>query len=210
MASSKKKTESAGEANLPADIFAVTGYSDLVQMTVRWQSAKHRAGTHSTLGRSDMKGGGKKPFGQKKTGNARAGTNISPLWRGGAIVFGPKPRCYEFRHNKTARGLALRAALSDRASTGDVVVMATAGAPKKTQDAVKLLESIGMDMSKKALLVLSDAEYQASGKMFKNIENLAVVNVAGVSVRGVVGNSKLILTKDSLNSLSSNLTGAAE
>jgi ribosomal protein L4 len=88
--------------------------------------------------------------------------------------------------------------------------MATAGAPKKTQDAVKLLESIGMDMSKKALLVLSDAEYQASGKMLLNIENLAVVNVAGVSVRGVVGNSKLILTKDSLNSLSSNLTGAAE
>lgn len=210
MASSKKKIESAGDINLPTEVFGVNGYADLVQMTVRWQSAKHRSGTHSTLGRSDMKGGGKKPYGQKKTGNARAGTNISPLWRGGAIVFGPKPRNYEFRHNKTARGLALKAALTDRANSGDVVVMASSGSPKKTQEAIKLLQSVGVDTSKKALLVLSDAEYQASAKMFSNIANIAVVNVAGVSVRGVVGNNKLILTKDSLNSLTSNLMGAAE
>ncbi len=210
MANAKKKSEGAGDASLPAEVFGVTGYADLVQMTVRWQSAKRRAGTHSTLGRSDMKGGGKKPFGQKKTGNARAGSNISPLWRGGAILFGPKPRDYEFRHNKTARSLALRAALSDRANSGDLIVMSECGSLKKTKDAVKALESIGVNSSTKSLLVLSDSEYQTVSAAFRNIANVSVVRVSGVSVRGVVGHSKLVMTKDSLNTLCSNLMGIVE
>ena len=210
MASSKKDVKTAGDASLPAEVFGVTGYSDLVQMTVRWQNAKMRSGTHSTLGRSDMKGGGAKPYGQKKTGNARAGSNVSPLWRGGAVVFGPKPRNYEFRHNKTARGLALRAALSDRAESGDLMVLAESGTPARTKDAVKLLESIGLDLTKTALLVLSDVEYAATAKYFRNISRLSVVPVGGVNVRSIVGNSKLILTKDSLDLLTTNLTGTAE
>ena len=134
-----------GTVELPDHIFGIEPNVAVMHQVVTAQLAAKRAGTHSTKTRSEVRGGGAKPWRQKGTGRARQGSIRAPQWRGGGVAHGPKPRDYSQRTPKKMVQLALRSALSDRASESKVVVVDdwAIDAPK-TKDAVKLLEAIGL------------------------------------------------------------------
>lgn len=193
-----------GIVELSPAVFQGTVKEELVHGAVRWQRAKRRAGTHDVLTRSEMKGGGKKPFKQKGTGNARAGSIISPLWVGGAVVHGPTPRSYEFRLSKKMRKSALQSALSSKAATGTFLVLeGISGATGKTKDAVAVLKALGVYGSK-VLLVLpneSSPERETFMRSVRNVKGVTALPVAGLNVYDLVNSANVVCTQDALTQL---------
>jgi large subunit ribosomal protein L4 len=200
-----------GSMPLSSGIFHTTVKHELVHGVVRWQRAKRRAGTHDVLTRSEMKGGGRKPYKQKGTGNARAGSIISPLWVGGAVVHGPTPRSYEFRLSKKVRKAALQSVLSAKASNGNFFVLeSVAGSTGKTKDAAATLKGLGVYGSK-VLVVLSNdktADNENFTKAVRNIEGITALPVGGVNVYDLVNCTNVVCTKDALAQLEARLSGA--
>jgi len=193
-----------GTVALTSSVFNTTIKTELVHGTVRWQRAKRRAGTHDVLTRSEIKGGKKKPFKQKGTGNARAGSSVSPLMVGGAVVHGPTPRSYEFRLSKKMRKGALASALS--AKTGEesfLVLESMDSATGKTRDAVKLLKSIGVEGEKVLVIIPNEASEQREkfARGLQNIEKVAVVPSAGVNVYDLVNSAKVLCVRAALSEL---------
>lgn len=199
-ASGKEK----GSVALTPAVFGATIKTELVHGTVRWQRAKRRAGTHDVLTRSEIKGGKKKPFKQKGTGNARAGSSVSPLMVGGAVVHGPTPRSYEFRLSKKVRQGALASALS--AKTADEGLMVLEGMEKatgKTKDGVALLKSIGL-AEKKVLVIVPNEASELREKFtlgLRNIKGVTVVPSAGVNVYDLINSSKVLCVRAALAEL---------
>ncbi len=148
------KGAEVGTIELDPAIFGAPILEDLVHQTVRWQRAKMRAGTHSTLTKGVMKGGNRKPRKQKGSGRARCGSNTSPLWVGGAVAHGPHPRSYEFRLSKRVRKQALASVLSDKVRTSRLIVLDQISNPSgKTKDFAKLLKDVGVTDSRVALVL---------------------------------------------------------
>ena len=155
-----------------------------------------RKGTHSTKSRGEVRGGGRKPWRQKGTGRARAGTSRSPLWRGGSIIFGPKPRDYSYRVNKKKVSLAMRSALSDKVSEDAMVVVdALSFEAPKTKEMIKVLEALGTE--KKTLLVLPEID-EVVIKSARNIAGVTPVTVAELNTYEILNNNTLVLTKDAV------------
>lgn len=193
-----------GTVALTSSVFNTTIKTELVHGTVRWQRAKRRAGTHDVLTRSEIKGGKKKPFKQKGTGNARAGSSVSPLMVGGAVVHGPTPRSYEFRLSKKMRKGALASALS--AKTGEesfLVLESMDSATGKTRDAVKLLKTIGVEGEKVLVIIPNEASEQREkfARGLQNIEKVSVVPSAGVNVYDLVNSAKVLCVRAALSEL---------
>ncbi|WP_026167532.1 50S ribosomal protein L4 [Desulfovibrio oxyclinae] len=160
-----------GAIELAPEIFEVEIRPEILQLVVRSQLAARRSGTHATKTRSTIRGGGRKPWRQKGTGRARAGTMRSPLWRGGATTFGPQPRDYSFKVNKKIRRLAMRMALSSRLGEEKLTVLNTIDLPEiKTKGFVEVVKSLGLE---KALIVVSEAD--------KNLV-LSARNVPGIKI----------------------------
>ncbi len=163
----------AGTVELPDHIFGIEPNVAVMHQVVTAQLAAKRAGTHSTKTRSEVRGGGAKPWRQKGTGRARQGSIRAPQWRGGGIAHGPKPRDYSQRTPKKMVQLALRSALSDRASESKVVVIDdwAIDAPK-TKDAIRLLEAIGLrgkgEREARILVVL----FRTDENAWKSLRNL--------------------------------------
>src|SRR5437868_12476860 len=163
----------ARSAELDDALFGIQPNVPVMHQVVTAQLAHRRAGTHSTKTRSEVSGGGAKPWRQKGTGRARQGSIRSPHWRGGGVAHGPKPRDYSQRTPKKMVRLALRSALSDRASDGKLMVIDEWGidAPR-TKDGVKLLETLGFRTkgarAPRVLLVLFRTE-EAVWKSFRNL-----------------------------------------
>src|SRR3569623_2023516 len=136
---------SAGNAELPDDIFAVVPRADIMARVVHWQLAKRRSGTHKAKGLSEVSGTTKKPYRQKGTGNARQGSLRAPQFRTGGVVHGPVVRSHAYSLNKKVRRLGLISALSQKAAEGKLVVLdtATAGAVAKTSAVAKQLKALG-------------------------------------------------------------------
>jgi large subunit ribosomal protein L4 len=204
----------AGTIDLSADVFGAPVYAHLVHQVVRWQRAKKRAGTHDVLSRSEMKGGGKKPWKQKGTGRARAGSIISPLWVGGAVVHGPSPRSYEFKIPKGVRRKALCSALTAKVKTGNLIVvdeiLSTDG---KTKSMAAMLKNIGVSGS--ILVVLSDKVFadKASEKTVKAIRNIARVNlipVGGINVYDIMKAKYVVVASDAVKGIESRGLGNSE
>lgn len=195
---------------LNADIFGGTVKVELLHGAVRWQRAKRRAGTHDVLTRSEMKGGSKKPFKQKGTGRARAGSTISPVMVGGAVVHGPTPRSYEFRMSKKMRRGALLSALSNKAQAGNIAVLEDIGsATGKTKDSISLLKTLGLE-SKKVLFVVSNQESDAQQKFVRSLQNIGranVVPVAGVNVYDLLNANTVVCVGTALQELEQRLQG---
>ncbi len=193
-----------GAIALSPAIFQAQIKSELVHGTVRWQRAKRRAGTHDVLTRSEMKGGGKKPFKQKGTGNARAGSIISPLWVGGAVVHGPTPRSYEFRLSKRMRKGALQSALSAKASQDAfVIVESMSQATGKTKDGVAMLKNAGV-YGAKVLVIVPNEQTDDKAKFvlgLRNIQGVTVVPVAGVNVYDLVNSAKVVCVQAAMDAL---------
>ena len=149
---------SGASVDLPDEIFGVEPNVAVMHQVVTAQLAAKRAGTHSTKTRSEVRGGGAKPWRQKGTGRARQGSIRSPQWRGGGVAHGPHPRDYSQRTPKKMIRLALRGALSDRAAEGRLIVVDDWGVSEpKTKSGVQLLEALGLRNVRKAVAETNDA-----------------------------------------------------
>jgi len=145
-----------GSLELSPEIFEVEVRPEIMHLVVRAQLAAKRVGTHSTKTRAFVSGGGKKPWKQKGTGHARAGSSRSPIWRGGAVIFGPQPRSYEFKVNRKIRRLALKMALSARLSEDNLMVLKGIDVPDfKTKHFVEVAKTLGLE---KVLIVFTEVD----------------------------------------------------
>jgi large subunit ribosomal protein L4 len=196
-----------GAVTLDAGAFGARFNMPLVHETVRAELNARRRGTASTLTRGEVRGGGAKPWRQKGTGRARAGSSRSPLWAGGGITFGPSPRSYTFKINRKERRAALRSALSLHAERESLAVF-DAGAfdEPSTAQAVSLLND--WDPAEPILVVLGDEE-AAAGKSFRNIARVEPLPVADVGVADLVGAASLLISEAALPALVERATTSA-
>lgn len=193
----------SGSVDLDEAIFGLDVRSDLLARAVNWQLAKRRQGTHAVKGRSDVSGGGKKPFRQKGTGSARQGTSRAPQHRGGGTVFGPTPRSYEHKLPKKVRKLALKTALSAKQAEGKLVVVDTAElAAPKTADLNKKLAALGWGSA----LVIDGAEVNKNFALAAgNIIGIDVLPSQGANVYDILRHDTLVLTQDAVSKLQERL-----
>ena len=195
-APAKKAATTGATATLPTEFFGIEPNVSVMHQVVTAQLAHRRAGTQSTKTRSEVSGGGKKPFGQKGTGNARQGSIRAPHFSGGAVALGPKPRKYSQKTPKKMIALALRSALSDRALDNRVVVVDAFGFDKpSTKLASALLDSLGVDG--KVMVVVERTDEMAT-KSFRNISNVQVVQTNELNAYDVLCNDWLVFTQASL------------
>jgi large subunit ribosomal protein L4 len=173
------------------------------------QLASRRAGTHATKTKGFVSGGGKKPWRQKGTGRARAGSSRSPLWAGGGTIFGPQPRDYSYRLPKSARKAALRAALAARHAEGKLLVVDALQLPEpKTKRMLECLRGLGLDDG--TVLVVLAAEDESMTRAARNLPQVKVLLVAGLNVYDVLGHAHLVLTRDALVTLVTRLGDEGE
>jgi large subunit ribosomal protein L4 len=190
----------AGKVKLDDDAFGARFHGPLVHQSVRAEQAARRRGTAATKTRGDVSGGGAKPWRQKGTGRARAGSNRSPLWTGGGIVFGPQPRSYTFKVNRKEHRAALRSALSLHAERGSLAVLDTAELNEpRTRVASDLLEDWG---AQRPTLVVLAADEQNAALSFRNLARVKVLPSDDVGVADVVGAASLLMSKPALDALS--------
>ena len=188
-----------GSVTLDAAAFEARFNMPLVHESVRAELNARRRGTASTLTRGKVSGGGAKPWRQKGTGRARAGSSRSPVWTGGGVAFGPQPRGYVVKVNRKARKAALRSALSVHAERDSLAVFdaETFTAPS-TKQAATLLADWGAPSP--TLVVLSEAE-AAAGKSFRNIDRLTVLPASDAGVADVIGAASLLISETALAEL---------
>ncbi|MFS0820977.1 50S ribosomal protein L4 [Bacillus sp. 1P02SD] len=182
-----------GEIELNDSVFGVEPNQQVLFDAVIMQRASLRQGTHKTKIRSEVAGGGRKPWRQKGTGRARQGSIRSPQWRGGGTVFGPTPRSYSYKLPKKVRRLAIKSALSTKVLEENILVLdnLVLEAPK-TKDMVAVLK--GLNVDRKALIVTADVN-EAVELSARNIPGVTVVVANGVSVLDVLNHDKLVITK---------------
>ena len=190
-----------GDVKLDPAIFGVEPNVSVMHQVVTAQLAAARSGTASTKTRSEVRGGGRKPWRQKGLGRARHGSIRSPQWVGGGVVFGPHPRDYSQRTPKKMKKLALWGALSARAAEGGIKVVETLDwAEPKTKSASGLLKAIGAD--RKALVVLGRTDRVAE-RSFRNLPQVAITRSGQLSVYDVLWADVVLFTTDTLGSVAS-------
>ncbi|MFZ7104411.1 MAG: 50S ribosomal protein L4 [Peptococcaceae bacterium] len=184
-----------GEVELKDEIFGIEPNESVVHEAVVLQMASLRRGTSSTKSRGEVRGGGRKPWRQKGTGRARAGTIRSPLWRGGAIVFGPKPRDFSYSIPKKKRRLALKSVLSAKVQDGELIVIDDFKFEQpKTKEMAKVLDAL---KAQKALVVTAEMDENVQ-KSSRNIPGVTPLAAAGLNVYDILNHEKLILTKEAV------------
>ncbi|MBV6632935.1 MAG: 50S ribosomal protein L4 [Alphaproteobacteria bacterium] len=192
-----------GEIELSDEVFGLEPRADLIARAVNYQLANRRAGTHKVKGRSEVSGTSKKPWRQKGTGNARAGSLRAPQFRGGGVVFGPTPRDHGFSLNKKVRKLALKTALSTKAKEGKLIVIDDAKADgPKTKALVSSLSGLGVTS---AVIVAGQELDMNFALASRNIPNLDVLPSQGANVYDIIRRDTLILTKDAVAQLEERL-----
>ena len=205
-----------GTVELADDVFGVQPNVPVMHQVVTAQLAHRRAGTHSTKTRAEVRGGGKKPFRQKGTGNARQGSTRSPHWSGGGVALGPKPRSYAQRTPKKMIKLALRSALSDRAAENKVLVVDGWGIDTpSTKSAISLLGSLGLRAKGERdarLLIVLDRSEEAVWKSFRNLgARVQLITPNELNTYDVLVNDWLVFSKATLEECVARLgSGAAE
>ena len=193
------KGEKVGTAKLSAAVFGVTPNTHVVHLVVRSQMAARRAGTHSTKTRGKVSGGGAKPFRQKGTGRARAGSTRSPQWTGGGVVFGPHPRNYGFRVPNKVVKLAMRSVLAAKAAEGALLVVdALSFEEPSTKKAAEALKALGIAGRVTVVVPNGDATAVMS---FRNIDRVRVITARESNTYDLVDNAALVLTKPALEYL---------
>ena len=189
----------AKKVKLDDSAFGARFSGPLVHQSVRAEQAARRRGTAATKTRGVVSGGGAKPWRQKGTGRARAGSNRSPLWTGGGTVFGPHPRSYAFKVNRKEQRAALRSALSVHAERRSIAILdAAAFQTPKTRRAQELLED--WDQPRPTLVVLA-AEESSAALSFRNLARVGVLSADSVGVTDVLGAASLVLSEPALQAL---------
>lgn len=190
----KQDGSNAGEIELNDAVFGIEPHTHAMNEAVLMQRASLRQGTHAVKNRSEVRGGGRKPWRQKGTGRARQGSIRSPQWVGGGTVFGPTPRSYSYKLPKKVRRLALRSALSSKVKEDNLVVLENIAIESpKTKEVVKMLDALNVD--NKALIVTADKD-EVVVRSSNNLQTVKVLTVEEVNVLDLLTHDKLILTKD--------------
>lgn len=193
-----QNNKEAGDITLAPEVFEIPVRPEILNLVVRAQRASWRSGTHSTLNRAMKKGGGAKPWRQKGTGRARAGSSNSPIWRGGAVIFGPQPRDYSFKVNKKVRLLAIKMALSSRLFDEKITVINKIELPEaKTKHFAQVAKNLGL---KKALVVLPEVDVDLVLSA-RNIPGITMCTPEGLNVYDILNNPQLILMEGAVDSV---------
>jgi large subunit ribosomal protein L4 len=186
-----KQNNPVGELTLPEDIFSVDVRPEILHQVVKAQLAAKRAGTVGVKNRSKIRGGGRKPWRQKGTGRARAGTVRSPLWTGGAVTHGPQMRDYSVKVNKKVKRLALRMALSAKVAEQSLLIVDDMSMPSyKTKDFVQVQNALNLE---KGLIVVSKKDNNLSLGS-RNIPNVKVIEHNQLGVYDILNTNTLVLT----------------
>lgn len=196
------KNESVGEIDLNDEVFNREVKEYILHEVVRMQRAARRGGNACTKTRVEVRGGGRKPWRQKGTGRARAGTRTSPIWRGGGVTFGPKPRDYSFKVNKKVRQQAVAMALSARFQEGNLIVMDDFSLEAiKTKDFVGIMNGLDVD---NGLIITNDASENLT-KSSRNVNGYKVLSSEGLNVYDILLHKKVILVQPVIESLEKRL-----
>ncbi|HXO06903.1 MAG TPA: 50S ribosomal protein L4 [Solirubrobacteraceae bacterium] len=200
-----------GSQTLDGVAFEARFNMPLVHEAVRAELSARRQGTASTKTRGQVSGGGAKPWRQKGTGRARAGSTRSPLWAGGGTVFGPSPRHYTVKVNRKARRAALRSALSVHAERESLAVFdASTFEQPATKQAAELLLNWDLPAPARPTLVLLAEREEAAGKSFRNLVRVSVMPVTDAGVADVIGAASLLISEAALPELTARASGAGE
>ncbi len=201
----------AKKVKLDEAIFTTRFNEALVHQSVRAEQAARRRGTAATTTRGMVSGGGAKPWRQKGTGRARAGSNRSPIWTGGGTVFGPQPRSYTFKVNRKEQRAALRSALSLHAERGSLAVLdSSAFSAPKTKQAFDLLDGWNPPTSQSgSTLVVLAAEESNAALSFRNLAGVAVLTHENVGVADLLGAASLLISQPALDALTARAAGSA-
>ena len=185
-----------GEVELSDSVFGIEPNTHVLHDAVIMQRASLRQGNHKVKGRSEVRGGGRKPWKQKGTGRARQGSIRSPQWKGGGVAFGPTPRSYAYKLPKKVRRLAIKSALSSKVVANEIIVLdaLTLNSPK-TKEFAAILNNLKVD--RKALIVASEYDNNVALSA-RNIPGVKFVAADGVNVLDVLVHDKLILTKEAV------------
>lgn len=187
--------ETVGEVELSDNVFAVPMNAGLLHQSIVRYQANQRQGTASTKTRSEVSGGGRKPWRQKGTGRARVGSIRSPLWRHGGIIFGPTPRSFAQQMPRKMRRLAVKVALSDKVRQGKFVVLEDLDLPAaKTKEMVKVLANLD---AKKALIVTAGRDDQVQ-RSARNIPEVETLEAVALNVYDILRHDRLIITRDAV------------
>lgn len=198
-----------GDLKVDDRIFGKSTSQGVVYDTVRYQLLKKRAGTHSVLTKGTMKGGGKKPWKQKGTGRARAGTNTSPLWVGGGVAHGPKPHKYVKRTMKRLRRQSLAAVLREKMLEGNFLCFENLGA-ERTSDFVSLLDKVKLGGRKVLLVAANETSSSKELRAARNIKGLKIINATAVNTYDVLNSDAVVATQASFEQLQSALSSSAK
>jgi len=186
--------------------FGVEPRGDVLHQVVRLQRAAKRAGSHKTKTRTEVSGGGAKPWRQKGTGRARAGSSRSPLWVGGGVAHGPKPRSYEFSLNKKQKRLALASAISAKRSAGTLKVVESISLKEiSTKAAQAMLGKIGVPAGASVLLVLAEDDHNTVLSM-RNIAGVDVCSANGLNVYDILNHEHLLIADEVLEAVEARLS----
>jgi len=192
------ENQEVGEITLDPNVFDVEIKEYLLHDMVRYQLAGRRAGTACTKTRVEVKGGGKKPWKQKGSGRARSGSRTSPLWRGGGVVFGPKPRDYSFKLNKKVSRQALAVALSAKKSADNLMILDDFPMETiKTKNFLRVMKNLNVG---NGLIVLSEQDENLY-KSARNIKDFKILPVEGLNVYDILLHEKLVLLKPAVSGL---------
>ncbi|KOR76392.1 50S ribosomal protein L4 [Paenibacillus solani] len=185
-----------GEVELNEAVFGIEPNTHVLHSAVLLQRASLRRGTHKVKGRSEVRGGGRKPWKQKGTGRARQGSIRSPQWKGGGVVFGPTPRSYTFKLPKKVRRLAIKSALSSKVMDNAIIVLdqLTLNAPK-TKEFASILSNL--KVGRKALIVAPSYDDNVALSA-RNIPGVKFVAADGINVLDVMSYDQLIITKEAV------------
>lgn len=190
-----QEKQEVGSVELAPEVFEVEARPEILNLVVRAQRAAQRAGTHKAKTRAFVSGGGVKPWKQKGTGRARAGSNRSPIWRGGAIIFGPLPRDYSFKVNSKVRSLAMRMALSSRVAGNNLLVVKGINLPDgKTKNFAKVAKTLGLTQA----LVVAPEMTENLDRSSRNLPNVILTTPDRLSVYEILKNKQLVLLQDAI------------
>ena len=188
--------KNVGSVDLAESIFGIEPNAAVMHQMVVSYLANQRQGTQSALTRSEVSGGGRKPWRQKGTGRARQGSTRAPQWYHGGVVFAPKPRDYRFSVNKKVKRLAMKSALSSKAQAEEIIVIDSIAFDEiKTAKAAAMLKAVGSE--RKALIVLPEVDEKAI-KSARNIPGVKTAQVNEMNVYDILNADKLIIAKDAL------------
>jgi large subunit ribosomal protein L4 len=190
--------EEAGSATLELAVAREENASHIVHRALIRQTNNARQGTACAKTRAEVRGGGRKPWKQKGTGRARAGSIRSPLWRGGGVIFGPKPKDYNMKMNRKERRLALRTALMSRVE--DIIVVAdftTNVAQPKTKEFVQAMTRWGVEAESKVLIIVSEVEDNTLLSV-RNIAKVKMISASGLNVFDLLNADQIIATTEAI------------